>query len=79
MTRTKLTWRELKALNPSAFEKHMENVLDYIDDSGDLTIEKSADGRLFIDGFYPGDEYGGECLTEWTGAEWEETVDDEDE
>jgi hypothetical protein len=80
MKTTKLTWRELRELNPAAFQAHMESVLDYTEETDNLKIEQREDGKLFIDGCYPGDEYGGGIRTEWTGEYFEEvSFEDEDE
>jgi hypothetical protein len=79
MEKKKLTWRELKALNPAAFEQYVESLLDYVEEAESLETFTTPNGELFQDGCYPGDEYGGSLLLAWTGDSWEESEDYGDE
>lgn len=78
MTKKTITWRELKALNPQAFDAHVENVLDWMDDVGSCTIEQDGD-RLTQSGHFPGEEYGGDITVVWDGTCWEEAEDTDEE
>lgn len=78
--KTKLTWRELKERFPKAFEKHVESILDWMDDEGSGTIFVNEDtSELFWEGFFPGEEYGGDVRVVWTGTDWEEYEDEDEE
>ena len=75
----KLSWRQLQKLNPKAFEQFMESALDYVsgpDQEGFSLHERN--GKLYTNGSFPGNEWGGGILQVWNGRNWEESSDDWD-